>query len=61
MTRSLQEWVHWLEVGDGALWLRRAVFVTGVLILSGLAACVAQAGCLRCVPPPLPGRTLTPF
>ncbi|OAM89235.1 hypothetical protein OH491_13220 [Termitidicoccus mucosus] len=34
--RSLQEWVHWLEVGDGTLWLRRAAFVAGVLILSGL-------------------------
>ncbi|MDR0902049.1 MAG: hypothetical protein LBM92_04695, partial [Opitutaceae bacterium] len=36
MTRSLQEWVHWLEVGDGTLWLRRAAFVAGALILSGL-------------------------
>jgi hypothetical protein len=34
--RSLQEWVHWLDAGDGALWLRRAALAAGVLILSGL-------------------------
>ena len=32
--RSLQEWVHWLEIGPGALWIRRAALLCAVLLLS---------------------------
>ncbi len=34
--RSLQGWVHWLEEGAGASWLRRAALAAGVLLLSCL-------------------------
>lgn len=32
--RSLQEFVHWLEVGTGARWIVRAALLTGILVLS---------------------------
>jgi hypothetical protein len=32
--RSLQEWVHWLEVGAGVRWVTRAAIVLGVVLLS---------------------------
>lgn len=32
--RSLQEWVHWFEEGEGARWVRHAAFALGVLLLS---------------------------
>jgi hypothetical protein len=32
--RSLQEWVHWLEVGAGGRWVARAALVLGVVVLS---------------------------
>lgn len=32
--RSLQEFVHWLEIGRGAVWVRGAAAVLGVLVLS---------------------------
>jgi hypothetical protein len=31
---SIQEWVHWLEVGAGARWIRRAALLLGVGLLS---------------------------
>jgi len=33
-TRSLQEWVHWLELGAGRRWVARAAVVLGVVLLS---------------------------
>ena len=33
-SRSLQEWVHWLEIGPGAHWIRRAALLLGVILLS---------------------------
>lgn len=33
-SRSLQEWVHWLEIGSGARWIRRAALLIGILLLS---------------------------
>lgn len=33
-SRSLQEWVHWLEIGPGARWIRLAALLVGVLLLS---------------------------
>ena len=32
--RSLQEWVHWLEIGPGARWIRRAAMFIGIVLLS---------------------------
>jgi len=32
--RSIQEWVHWLEIGPGARWIRRAALLLGVILLS---------------------------
>ena len=32
--RSLQEWVHWLEIGPGAHWIRRVALLVGVVLLS---------------------------
>lgn len=32
--RSFQDWVHWLELGPGARWVRRLAFFTGVALLS---------------------------
>jgi hypothetical protein len=32
--RSLQEWVHWLEVGAGGRWVARGAVVLGVVLLS---------------------------
>ncbi|MEY2878050.1 MAG: hypothetical protein RLZZ15_430 [Verrucomicrobiota bacterium] len=36
--RSAQELIHWLEIGGGARWLRRAAVVAGVAVLSLLVA-----------------------
>ncbi|PTY05656.1 hypothetical protein DB347_14915 [Opitutaceae bacterium EW11] len=36
MPRSFQDWVHWLELGPGAQWIRRLALMLGVLILSTL-------------------------
>lgn len=36
--RSMQEWVHWFEIGGGARWIRIAGAVLGVLLLSGLVS-----------------------
>ncbi len=33
-SRSLQDWVHWLEAGAGGRWISRAAIVIGVLLLS---------------------------
>jgi hypothetical protein len=32
--RSIQEWVHWLEIGPGARWIRRVALLVGVILLS---------------------------
>jgi len=32
--RSFQEWVHWLELGAGARWIRRLALYVGVVLLS---------------------------
>ncbi|MGC4075390.1 MAG: glycosyltransferase family 39 protein [Nibricoccus sp.] len=32
--RSLQEWVHWLEVGAGGRWVARVALILGVILLS---------------------------
>ena len=32
--RSLQEWVHWLEIGPGARWIRLAALLIGILLVS---------------------------
>lgn len=32
--RSLQEWVHWLEVGAGGRWVARVAVILGVVLLS---------------------------
>jgi len=32
--RSLQEWVHWLEIGPGARWIKRGALLLAVLLLS---------------------------
>jgi len=32
--RSIQEWVHWMEIGPGALWIRRGALLLGVILLS---------------------------
>ena len=32
--RSIQEWVHWLEIGQGARWIRRVALLVGVVLLS---------------------------
>jgi hypothetical protein len=32
--RSLQEWVHWLELGPGARWIRRIALLVGIFLLS---------------------------
>ena len=32
--RTVQEWVHWLEMGEGALWIRRAALLVGLVLLS---------------------------
>lgn len=34
MPRSFQEWVHWLELGGGARWIRRLALFFGVALLS---------------------------
>lgn len=34
MPRSFQEWVHWIELGAGARWIRRLAFFLGVVLLS---------------------------
>jgi hypothetical protein len=34
MSRSLQEWVHWLEVGAGGRWVTRVAVILGVVLLS---------------------------
>lgn len=36
--RSMQEWVHWFEIGAGARWIRVAGAVLGVLLLSGFVS-----------------------
>src|SRR5213082_1311883 len=33
-TRSLQEWVHWLEAGTGARWIRRGALFLALALLS---------------------------
>jgi hypothetical protein len=32
--RSIQEWVHWLEIGPGARWIKRAALLLGIVLLS---------------------------
>lgn len=32
--RSFQEWVHWLELGPGARWIRRLALYLGIILLS---------------------------
>ncbi len=32
--RTIQEWVHWLEVGAGGRWVARAAVILGVVLLS---------------------------
>ncbi len=32
--RNFQEWVHWLEMGEGARWVRLVAVLLGVLVLS---------------------------
>lgn len=32
--RTLQEWVHWLEMGPGSRWVRRAALLVGIILLS---------------------------
>ncbi|MBX3748675.1 MAG: glycosyltransferase family 39 protein [Opitutaceae bacterium] len=36
--RTIQEWIHWLEMGAGARWVRRAAVLVGGLVLSLLVA-----------------------
>jgi hypothetical protein len=36
--RTIQEWIHWLEAGAGARFVRLAAFILGVLVLSLLVA-----------------------
>ena len=36
--KSAQEFMHWLEVGAGARWIRRAAIVTGILVFSLLVS-----------------------
>jgi len=36
--RTAQEFIHWLEVGEGARWVRRAAFLAGTLAVSLLVA-----------------------
>src|SRR6478752_707448 len=36
--RSGQEFMHWLELGTGSVWIRRAAIVFGTLVLSLLVA-----------------------
>lgn len=38
LPRNAQEWVHWLEMGGGALWLRRGVWLLALAVLSGWIA-----------------------
>lgn len=33
--RSFQDWVHWIELGPGARWIRRLALCLGVALLSG--------------------------
>ena len=32
--RSIQEWVHWLEIGPGARWIKRCALLLGIILLS---------------------------
>ena len=32
--RSIQEWVHWLEIGPGARWIKRVALLVGIVLLS---------------------------
>ncbi len=41
MSRSFQEWVHWLELGTGAAWIRRTALWLGIVLLS-LLVCYKQ-------------------
>ncbi len=34
LPRNAQEWVHWLEMGGGAVWLRRGAWLLGLAVLS---------------------------
>ena len=34
----MQEWIHWIEVGAGARWIRGAAVLLGLLLLSLTAA-----------------------
>lgn len=36
--RTIQEWIHWLEMGEGARWVRLAAVLVGGLVLSLLVA-----------------------
>jgi hypothetical protein len=36
--RTAQEWIHWLEMGEGAGWVRLAAVLTGGLVLSLVVA-----------------------
>ena len=36
--RTAQEWIHWLEMGEGARWVRLAAVLVGGLVLSLLVA-----------------------
>lgn len=34
--RTAQEWIHWLEMGGGAGWVRRGAILAAVLVISGV-------------------------
>lgn len=34
LPHSFQEWVHWLEIGPGARWIRRVALYLGIVLLS---------------------------
>src|SRR5579862_9265023 len=34
--RTAQEWIHWLEMGGGAGWVRLGAFLAAVAVVSGL-------------------------
>ena len=36
--RTAQEWIHWLEMGKGAGWVRIGAFLAAVLVVSGIVS-----------------------
>ena len=38
LPRTAQAWIHWLEMGEGARWVRLAAILTGGLVLSLVVA-----------------------